>query len=109
MWEIYERLRDDAKVSDYAVAKACGFGQSALTSWKKGRSTPKADKMQKIAEYFGVSVDYLMGKDEPAPDPTLARLIADFQTLNDEQKKRALAYIRGLRDAYDAFLASADR
>ena len=37
-----------------------------MSDWKRGRSTPKTENMKKIADYFGVTVDYLMtGKKEP--------------------------------------------
>ena len=41
----------------------------SFSSWKNGISKPKADKLKKIADYFGVSTDYLLGRDEKAPDP----------------------------------------
>ena len=34
-----------------------------FSSWKNGISKPKADKIKKIADYFGVSTDYLLGRD----------------------------------------------
>ena len=60
MYEIFEKLLKQKGVSAYAVSVATGVSTATLTDWKKGRYTPKADKMQKIADYFGVSVDYLM-------------------------------------------------
>ena len=60
MWEVFEKLRLERGVSAYEVAKACGFRAGVISSWKAGRYTPKADKMQKIADYFGVTVEYLM-------------------------------------------------
>lgn len=69
MYEIFERLLKSRNVTAYQVAKATGISQSTLSDWKKGRSVPKMDKIQKIAEYFGVSVEYLMGV-EMEKDPT---------------------------------------
>ena len=43
------------------MAKETGVSTSTLSSWKTGRYTPKQDKLQKIADYFGVTVDYLLG------------------------------------------------
>ena len=63
MYKRYCELRDKAGVKDGAVAKATGITRSTFTDWKNGRSAPKADKMKKIADYFGVSVDYLTGDD----------------------------------------------
>ena len=64
MYENYRKLRDERGVTDYAVSKACGFKQTVLTEWAKtlegSGSAPKVDKLQKIAEFFGVSIDYLV-------------------------------------------------
>lgn len=65
MYEIFMQLLQKYGVSPYKVSKETGVSQSMLSDWKKGRSTPKTDNMKKIADYFGVSVDYLMtGKKE---------------------------------------------
>lgn len=66
MYEIFVKLLEKYGVTAYKVSKATGIAGSTFTDWKTGRSTPKQDKLQKIADYFGVTVDYLMtGKDEP--------------------------------------------
>lgn len=63
MYEIFEQLLQRNNISTYKVSKDTGISQSVLSAWKTGISTPKQDKMQKIAEYFGVSIDYLMGNE----------------------------------------------
>ena len=62
MYERFLELLNKHQTTAYQVAKATGISQNTFSDWKKGRSTPKIDKMQKIADYFGVSVDYLLGK-----------------------------------------------
>lgn len=65
MYEIFQELLSRDGVKPYDVSKATGISTSTLTDWKMGRSTPKQDKLQKIADYFGVSVEYLItGKEE---------------------------------------------
>lgn len=65
MYEIFEQLLQKYGVSAYKVAKETGVTQSTLSDWKRGRSTPKSENMKKLADYFGVSIDYLMtGKEE---------------------------------------------
>lgn len=72
MYEIFEQLLQKYGVTSYKVAKEAGVTQTALSNWKTGRSTPTAKTLQKIADYFGVTVDYLMtGKDEKPPEPQL--------------------------------------
>ena len=60
MYERYCMLRDKKGVKDGTVATATGIGRSTFSDWKSGRSVPKKDKLQKIADYFGVSLEYLM-------------------------------------------------
>lgn len=67
MYEIFEQLLQKYGVSAYKVAKETGVTQSTLSDWKRGRSTPKSENMKKLADYFGVSIDYLMtGKEDPS-------------------------------------------
>ncbi|MDR0299902.1 MAG: helix-turn-helix domain-containing protein [Streptococcaceae bacterium] len=44
------------------VATELGFAESLVYQWKT--SSPKTDTLQKFADYFGVSVDYLLGRQE---------------------------------------------
>lgn len=69
MYSIFVELLQRDGVSTYQVSKATGIAQSVFSSWKNGISKPKADKLKKIADYFGVSTDYLLGRDEKAPAP----------------------------------------
>lgn len=72
MYSIFEYLLQKYGVSTYKISKETNIAQSVFSAWKKGVSTPKQDKMKKIADYFGVTVDYLMtGKDEAPPEPQL--------------------------------------
>lgn len=65
MYQVFEQLLQKHGISAYKVAKEAGVTQTALSNWKNGRNTPSATTLQKIAEYFGVTVDYLMtGKED---------------------------------------------
>lgn len=59
MYEIFERLLKEKGVSTAEVCKAIGMRQGVISDWKYGRYTPKVDKLTKIADYFGVSLEYL--------------------------------------------------
>ena len=60
MYQKYVELRDQKGVTDYRVACETGITKSTFTDWKSGRSEPKLDKLQKIADYFGVGIDYFI-------------------------------------------------
>lgn len=71
MYEVFEHLLQKNGVTPYKVAKEAGVTQTALSNWKSGRSTPTTKTLQKIADYFGVTIDYLMtGKDDFAKKGT---------------------------------------
>lgn len=99
MYEIFEKLLAERGITAYKVAKETGISTGSLSDWKKGRSSPKADKLQKIADYFGVSVDYLLGNDQkekPTSDSADglsdydARVLAWFHSLPPEKMQAIL-------------------
>ena len=51
-YAIFERLLQEKGSTVYQVSKATGIAASTFTDWKQGRSTPKVDKLARIAEYF---------------------------------------------------------
>lgn len=72
MYEIFEQLLQKNGISAYRVSKEAGVTQTALSNWKNGRNTPSTQTLQKIADYFGVSIDYLMtGKEPDKKEPQL--------------------------------------
>lgn len=57
----FQELLNQHNTTVYRVSKQTGISASTFTDWKNGRSVPKADKMKRIADYFGVSLDSLLG------------------------------------------------
>lgn len=55
-YDQFEALCKGRGIKPSAVSKATGVASSTISSWKKGDYTPKADKLQKIADFFGVPV-----------------------------------------------------
>ena len=60
MYKKYEELLRKTGKTSYQVSKDTGIGQNTLSDWKTGRSNPKLDKLKKIADYFGVPLDYFL-------------------------------------------------
>lgn len=64
-YENFEKLCNLNGVRPGTVSKETGISTATLTSWKQGKYTPKQDKLQLIADYFNVSLEYLMtGKEK---------------------------------------------
>lgn len=56
-------LLESKGISQSELEKTLGFGKGTMTKWK-GTTAPSADKLLKIAEYFNVTLDYLMTGNE---------------------------------------------
>ena len=105
MYEIFAQLCKQHGVTPYKVSKETGVSQPTLSEWKKGTYTPKQDKLQKIADYFGVTLDYLMGNthaNEQTPPET-----QKAPTLNKKDERdiaRRLEETLNLLESSDALM-----
>ena len=96
MYEIFSELLQKYGVTPYKVSKETGVSQSTLSDWKRGISTPKPDKLQKIADYFGVSLTYLLtgnmedSEKEKAPELT-ARDERDIEKILNNTREQLLS------------------
>lgn len=95
MYEVFEHLLQSCGVSAYRFCKETGISQSTISTWKKKGNLIKGDLAKKIADYFNVSVDYLMTGEEKE---------SDKYYLNDETAEMAQALFenRDLRVLFDA-------
>ena len=66
LYERIEQLRKNKKISQGNLEKELGFSNGSISKWRN--SNPTTERLQKIADYFGVSVDYLMTGEEREGD-----------------------------------------
>lgn len=76
---MFEKLLEQKGVKTAEVARSTGLNPTVFTDWKKGKSNPKIDKLQKIAEYFGVTVDYLVSGKESMFSDEAAKMANDIR------------------------------
>lgn len=76
-----------------------GFGNGTIVRWDK--SSPTAEKLQKVADYFHVSVDYLLGREyiqdssvTSDPDENYTILSRNAKKLSPEDRKQLLDIAR---------------
>lgn len=101
-WERFYSLCQEIGKKPNPVGKEIGVSSGAITKWKNG-TIPPADTLLSIAEYFHVSLDYLLGntdeknrpqnEDGVITDPLEARLMESVRQLSDDQKKLLLAQL----------------
>lgn len=68
MYERFNKILQEKGLTAYKVAKDTGVSRSTLAAWKKKEYTPKLDKLQKLANYLGVSIQYLTGESNEIDD-----------------------------------------
>lgn len=62
--ERFEKVRNERKVTQKEIADALGLTSQAISSYLSGRTKPSLDIAAKIAEFLGVSLDWLCGISE---------------------------------------------
>ncbi|MCO6532399.1 MAG: helix-turn-helix transcriptional regulator [Lactobacillus sp.] len=91
MSPIYSRIRDLAqqhKISLAELERSLQFSNGIISTWKF--SNPSIDKIQKVANYFNVSTDYLLGNDDtinPADQKILAMFRKQTEGLSEDEKE----------------------
>lgn len=62
-----KRLRQERKkkpgLSQETMSELCGFYKNTIGKYERGEAIPSADSLCQIADYLGVSTDYLLGRD----------------------------------------------
>ena len=87
----FQALCTNKGVSCKKAVEDIGLSNSIATKWKKTGATPQGETLNKIATYFGVSIDYLLGNTQTG----IARRISDclaHQEVSEGELAKALGY-----------------
>lgn len=98
-WDILVSLCVEHNITPSALTKELSIAKGVVTKWKNG-SVPHHTTLLKIANYFGVTVEYLKGEEkEKVPvgtsDKTL-EFMKLYSKLSEEQQKLVLSQIKGI-------------
>ena len=58
------KLRKELNLTQEELAQKIGYTRTAISAWEIGRNEPSNADTIKLAEYFGVSTDFLLGKSD---------------------------------------------
>lgn len=86
----YLREKQTPKIYQKELADAIGVSRQAITMWETGQRIPETLTLEKIADFFGVTTDYLLGRtDNPTPPqakketPSHEEYVLSVKTLGD--------------------------
>lgn len=85
-YQNFEQLCKQNNVTPNKVSKETGISTATLTSWKQGKYTPKTDKLKIIAEFFNVSLEYLMQNEEVEWNPSEQTVDYSLSLTEEEQQ-----------------------
>lgn len=82
--ERLKKLRKEGKLTQKDIATFLNISQPAYQQFESGKKKMNLETMEKLADYFNVSTDYLLGKTD-IPDP-------DFEVDIDKAIDKSVAY-----------------
>lgn len=102
--EKLKELREAKKVTQSQLGEYIGAKKSAISLWESGKRQPDQETLVRLASYFDVSVDYLLGLDSaeqtekaPAQDARAeAKML--LEGMDDDQYQAALQYLKFLNN-----------
>lgn len=102
-----KKLRNNQNITQKELASFLGINQNTYSYWENGKVKIDSDSLSKLSNYFGVSVDYILGiSDEKKEDsvktpssenkvpPSLQTLYKVASELSEEQIQDVLDYIQ---------------
>lgn len=113
LYERIETLRKSKNISQGKLEKELGFSNGSISKWKN--STPTTERLQKLADYFGVTVEYLLTGEEAKSEvyytnPETARMAQemfedpDMRSLFDMKRNmepdKFKAHVNFMRELY---------
>lgn len=78
------KLMERKDITQEELAKKAGCSRQAVSQYMDGSSVPNVDKLLGIADYFGVSIDYLLGRENKPNEKELINQICDYTGLSEE-------------------------
>lgn len=93
-----KELRKSKNLKQAEFAAIFNASQGAVGNWESGKRMPDAETLSKIADFFGVSVDYLLCRENQTTDEQLAdvqfALYGEEHDLTEEEKKKILEFAK---------------
>lgn len=95
------QLRNEHGLRQEDIGKIVGVVKSAVSQWESGGRTPDPNTLQRLADYFKVTVDYLLGRtntknssSDNNDDPELEALFRDLRELDANDRAIIMAIAR---------------
>ncbi len=92
----FKQLRQTQELTQVQLAEKLGVKKQSVSNWENDNIMPSVEMLTKIADYFHVSTDYLLGREETLTDGIAS---VDVTGLTVQQKEHLCAIIEDFRQA----------
>ena len=99
----FKEIREKSKLTQQECADALNITLRAWQTYEQNQREPKYDLLCKIADYFNVTTDYLLGRNAPPP-LTFEQLLADKKDMSEMEKRFILVYVQLDKKHREAFV-----
>lgn len=82
-FDVFQALCQKNGVSCKRAVEEIGLSNSIATKWKKTGATPQGETLERIADYFRVSTDYLLGKEDKGTPTVSGRRSSNCQNVSE--------------------------
>ena len=62
--ERLKKMRERNRLKQCVLAELCGLSKNQIKKYESGKAEPRASSLESIADYFDVSIDYLVGRSD---------------------------------------------
>ncbi|MBC1801006.1 helix-turn-helix domain-containing protein [Listeria booriae] len=97
-----KKLCDERKMTIAELERATGISNGQIGKWRK--QTPGADKIKIVADYFNVSTDYILGREEKEEEGFVTFFRANTSDLSEEKKQLLEEELMAFMEARRKFL-----
>ena len=106
--DVIKKLRQNKGIYQQDLATELSVSKSTVAMWETNRRTPDATMLRKIADFFSVSVDFLLSKPKKIDTESIKKSsnakmillqeIENIDSFSDDKVERLIGYIRALKD-----------
>ena len=96
-------LMEKTKTTDIMLIKSIGLSNGQVGKWRNGTAKPSAENIKKLADYFNVSTDYLLGRtdEETSKDALKYALFNGADGITDDMYEEVLRFAEFVKEKYN--------
>ena len=95
-----KELRIKNNMTQQDLGKIVGLTSTGISYWETGKAIPNMDIMNKLSEYFGVTIDYLIGKENLDENNEGMILFRKAERVDEKDKEKMYNIINSTIDAF---------